>query len=142
MSGLSLAVVSGVAVFVLGQALLRFVLEPIQRQREVIGEIAGVLVMYANVRDAWRHKTQEEVRLAQHTPPDEAHRHLRQLASDLRATLYTVPGYSIWRVLRVVPHQDDVLRASSGLIGWSNCVHNGDPDPHIDAIAESLRLYR
>jgi len=47
-----LAVGVGVAIFVLGQVLLRFFLEPIQEQRRIIGEIASALVYLANIQDS------------------------------------------------------------------------------------------
>jgi hypothetical protein len=46
-----LAVGVGVAIFVLGQVLLRFFLEPMQEQRRIIGEIASALVYLANIHN-------------------------------------------------------------------------------------------
>jgi len=46
------AVGIGVAIFVLGQVLLRFLVEPIQEQRRIIGEIASALVYLANIQDS------------------------------------------------------------------------------------------
>jgi hypothetical protein len=41
----------GVIVYAGGQAAQRFVLEPVQEQRKVIGEIAFALLMHGNVND-------------------------------------------------------------------------------------------
>lgn len=42
-------VVSGTLVFVVGQIILKFIIEPIHKQKEIIGEIADALIYYANL---------------------------------------------------------------------------------------------
>jgi hypothetical protein len=111
-----LAVGVGVAIFVLGQVLLRFFLEPMQEQRRIIGEIASALVYLANIHNLDR-VTAEGYKLQYPEEPADASRTLRRLASNLRATLETVPFYNFWARLRFVRKRADVLAAMSGLVG-------------------------
>lgn len=134
--------VSGVLVFVAGQAVLRFALEPIQQQRKVIGEIAFVLLMYANVTDDRAYEQQSGHKLAEHTPVPEAMKVLRRLASELQASLYTVPAYSFWSVLGIVPDAKRVQKASSSLVGWSNSLYSGRTSEHRESVATNLSLSR
>ena len=136
--GAVLAVVGGVATFVLGQAFLRFVLEPIQEQRRIIGEIASALLYLANI--AHLDKVGAEGYVLQYPEePAEASRILRRLASKLRATLEPVPLYGCCAWLRLVRKRADVLAAMSGLVGWSNSLR-GSIEPHREKVAKALRL--
>ena len=42
-------VISGTLIFVIGQIILKFIIEPIHKQKEIIGEIADALIYYADV---------------------------------------------------------------------------------------------
>lgn len=136
MENLVSAVISGVAVFIAGQALLKFVLEPIHRQRKIIGEVAFVSLMYANVQ------THEnlEFELVELTEPNEAAKELRRLAGELKSTLWTIPFYSFWSALKLTPERENIQKASSSLVGWSNSVHGGNPRPHKEKLQEALDL--
>lgn len=61
---------------------------------------------------------------------DETHLRLRGLAARLRATLWTVPFYAFFERLGWVPAADDVMVASTELIGWSNSVGQGGADTY------------
>jgi len=71
--------------------------------------------------------------------PADASRTLRRLASNLRATLETVPCYNFWARIRCVRRRADVLAGMSGLIGWSNSLR-GSIEPHREQISKALRL--
>src|SRR5689334_16778921 len=75
----------GVIVFVAGQALQRFIVEPIMEQRKVIAEVAFVHLFYANVIENTDHPD----------TVDKASETLRTLAYRLRATLWTIPLYGV-----------------------------------------------
>ena len=107
-----------VVVFVAGQILQRFVLEPIQEQRRLIGEIAHALLFYAN-RDP------VGVELGSYAAEDlyVASRHLRDLAGRLRSSIFYIPLYdTVARLVDSVPVKEDVLEAATQLVGWSNSV--------------------
>src|SRR5215210_5586336 len=86
--GALITAVLAVLVFVAGQIVQRFVLEPIQEQKRLIGEIAHALLFYANRNAAGGEMgafTAEQIH--------EASRHLRDLAGHLRSSIFYVPFY-------------------------------------------------
>ena len=102
-----------VIAFVAGQALLRFVAEPIQEQKRLIGEIAHALLFYAN-RDP------EGVNMGTFTAEHvhEGSHHLRDLAGRLRSSLFYVLFYDTLARLGFVPTKLTSTRSSRiGLLG-------------------------
>lgn len=137
----SLTALLTVLVFVIGQLVQRFFLEPIQDQRKNIGEIAYALVFYANVSDTEDNLLRGLARLEIEEPIVVA-RTIRKLASELRASLHVILFYRFFSCLRLVPKKEVVSLASVHLVGWSNSIHRGDPDVHRDKIAELLKIRR
>lgn len=133
----SLTALFAVLVFVAGQFLQRFFLEPIQEQRKIIGEIAFSLLFHANVMDMSARENKGLVRLEE---PVEIVRSLRGLASRLRATLWTIPCYKLFSKLGIVPDEESVMVSTQSLVGWSNSIHHGDPSEHRKIVAEKLGL--
>jgi hypothetical protein len=131
--------VVAVLVFVAGQVLQRFVLEPIQEQRRLIGEVAHALLFYAN-------RGPMGVKLGTYTVEDlhEASRHLRDLAGRLRSSLFFVPYYDTMARLGWVPARGNVLEAAAALTGWSNGVlsESSDNRTRQQHIAEKLGIDR
>lgn len=110
MSEAMLAVLIGVVIFVLGQIVQKFVLEPIYEQRKIISEIARALVYYANAGGSF-HPSEDNLK---------AKNELRELASRLRASLWGIPAYFFFASLGVAITQENIMKASASLIGWSN----------------------
>lgn len=135
-----LTVISGVIVFALGQWFQRFVFEPIQAQRKVIGEIAHNLIFLGNLNNVGEHQRLGHP-LAYVVEPEEAVKTLRSLGSQIRATLWTIPCYGFFARFGLVPARSAVVKASYGLVGWSNSIYDGKTDPHRTAIADSLGLH-
>jgi len=130
----ALTVFAGFVVFVGGQIVQRFLLEPIQEQRRVIGEIAYVLLYHDNVG---RFHTEEYRGEVGYT--------LRRLAGELRRTRSTIPLYRLLEKTPFVAKTDNVIKASSALVGWSNSVIGGSEDTateHKNSIAENLSILR
>jgi len=114
-----------VVVFVAGQILQRFVLEPIQEQRRLIGEVAHALLFYANRGPAG-------VQLGTFTLEDlrETSRHLRDLAGRLRSSIFYIPLYdTVARLVDSVPMREDALEAATQLVGWSNGLYHERSGP-------------
>lgn len=131
-------VLAGVVVFVVGQAIQRFILEPIQEQRRIIGDIANALVFLANVGPLPEWAPAGDLVLpASH---EEASRTIRSLAARLRATLWTIPLYNWWAGLRLIPPRAAIDTASQQLIGWSNSLQRGQPDAARQRVAAALKL--
>lgn len=130
----ALTAVFGIFVFVAGQAIQRFMLEPIQEQRRLIGEIAYALLFYGNVNYGYRPGTV-------HTEDDfnQARIHLRKLAGQLLTTVNVIPLYRLLSVLHLVPSGSAVRSAATGMIGWSNSL-SGDTDQPRKRVANALRI--
>lgn len=103
-------------VFVIGQFVLRWLIEPLQEYRELRGEVAHALLYYANVVEGF-------------TSPEDiqgARKHLRGLASKLHKTHAKVPLYNACARWHLVPRRQDLFEASTQLTGWSNAFRPGD----------------
>lgn len=137
MNGVWTAII-GVAAFILGQAILRFVVEPIFEQRRLIGEIASAVVYLGNVGPV--SSPQLDQALYQPDEKLQASRLLRSHAAKLRASLWAIPLYGLWSVLRFVRPRGVVLKASGYLIGWSNSLHSGQPGAFRDKLSALLKL--
>jgi hypothetical protein len=125
-------VLGGVIVFVVGQFVQRFLLEPIQDQRRVTGEIAFVLLYHGNVGRFQNEAHRNEVGME-----------LRRLAGELRATRSKIPFYRLLEKTGWIPTTGSVIKASSGLVGWSNAVFGGHEDSishHKETVREQLNI--
>ncbi|PHX06127.1 hypothetical protein [Vibrio splendidus] len=105
-------VLSGVLVFVMGQLVLKLLIEPIQELRKLVSKIAYDLIKLANV-------------LANPTNPEkenftEARMVMREHSSNLHAHFYLVPFYNISCRLFGLPTEREVLNATKELIRLSN----------------------
>ena len=113
-------------VFVAGQALLRFVVEPIQEQRRLIGEVASALFIYANVIrfEEGVEQGKIEIRGASEEEFIETNKALRELAGRLRASLWSVPFYDTLAFMGRRPKKYEVLEVSNELFRWSNILYD------------------
>lgn len=110
-----LTVFSGVVTFVVGQVLLKMVLDPVHEMKKTIGQISHSLVEYANVIANPGVPTEDAMR--------EASKQLRKLSSQLHGHLYLVPVYPATARVFQLPNRNAVLSAAKALIGLSNGVH-------------------
>jgi hypothetical protein len=113
----ALTIVGGVSVYVAGQIITRFFIDPYHEYRKVVGEIGHTLVYYANVSASSRREDQEEASTA-----------LRRNAGLLRITAHAIPAYKIYAKIGLVPGWETVMAASSALIGLSNGVYEAGHD--------------
>lgn len=107
-----LTVLSGVITYILGQFVLKIILEPAQDMRRTVGEISHVLIDYAYI--IFNPGTPEEQTI------HDASGHLRSLGSKLRSHLYLVPYYKHTAKLFGLPSLEEVDIASKALVGISN----------------------
>ena len=113
-----LTIFGGVVVFVLGQIITKFFVEPIHDQFRLIGEIADSLIFYANLYMNPGSGKPEKM--------DEAAQKLRQQSSQLRARTYAIRWYELWEFVGLVLKRTDVMVASHNLMWLSQFVHQGD----------------
>lgn len=130
-----LTIISGVAVFVLGQIALKLFVDPWQRQRECVAHIAYILLYYANVYSNPGVVTKEK--------NDEASVETRRAASELVASSYRIPCYSFVSKSQMFPTLETINEVRKQLIGLSNSTHDGDPltnGARVDKIRTLLRI--
>jgi len=115
-------ILSGVIIYVLGEVVVKIVIDPVQELKRVIAEIAFKLIHYSHVfklsasDDSETAGGQKEIapeKLEQ--AADEYHR----LASLLNAAHRLVPFYSFARVVFYLPKEADILEARNALLEMS-----------------------
>jgi hypothetical protein len=118
--------------FVLTQSIWKSVIEPIQEQRRLIGEVAHALAIYAYVQDG----RLEEV--------EETRRALRSLSERLWASLLSIPFYDAFALVGLVPKATDVISVATELEVWSYTLASSSADDSFmrsrDAIAQKLGI--
>jgi hypothetical protein len=129
-----LTILGGVVVFVFGQLIAKFVIEPMHELKRVFAEIRFALIYYAQ---------------AIHTPvPGDVKRSedaavaLRRHAADLWAKVTSIPCYGCLAKLSFgfLPDFASCRRAVSQLIGLSNSVHKEDRSRNQDRVEKISRL--
>lgn len=135
-----LTVLSGVITFVVGQLVVKLILDPVHDLKKTISQISHTLVDRANVIANPDVSTKEE--------KDETSLFLRKLSANLHAHLYLVPAYvTICRIFRL-PSKEKLLSASTNLIGLSNGIYSTNRTKadewsakRIVTICDSLDIY-
>lgn len=98
-------VISGVLTYVLGQLVVKIVLDPVQDMKKTIGQIAHALIERANITSNPGVPAEDVI--------DETSKLFRQLSSQLQSHLYLVPCYKITATVFRLPELQKVLKASS-----------------------------
>ncbi len=114
----------GVIVFVVGQTLQRFILEPIAEQRKIIGEISYALIYYRNIAGGSL-DSPDEIKKVRYE--------LRSLSARLRSTLWSIPFYWTLSLVGVIPKRKSIEVSYRALIQWSNSI--GD---NVFSLAEAI----
>jgi hypothetical protein len=112
------AVVAGsfaAAVFVFGQAVQRFLFEPVAEMRKLVGQIATDLVFYRN-----RFSAPDAIPLEQWIEATDAY---RKHAAALRSLPLAIPFYDSIAKFFSLPCRQQTREASHNLIGISNMTY-------------------
>lgn len=132
-------VLSGVITFVIGQIVVKLLLDPVQDMKKTIGQISHTLVERGAVIANPGVTTKEIM--------DETSDSLRRLSSQLHAHLYLIPLYGATSKVFRLPSKDKLLVASSALIGLSNSVYRADDKVYeanakrVENVCDSLGIY-
>ena len=122
-----LTILAGAGTFVLGQIIIKLVIDPVQSFKSIIADISNILILYANVYanpkpfgDETQSKMSQEIRV---------------LSSNLQSNMYLIPKYKISARIFGLPSVENVVSASKNLI----FIHNG----HDGALTDQtiLNLY-
>lgn len=114
-------ILSGVLVFVIGQTILKLVVEPIHGLKKTFGEISHGLRV--NAPFIYRPNDLPE-ELAKSVQSD-----LLSLSGRLSSALMLVPAYSFWGCVFRLPTKSQVNKASGTLITMSNLINSGGNVP-------------
>jgi hypothetical protein len=141
-----LTILSGVLVFVLGQILLIFVVQPINRQIEAISEVADFLIFYAN---KYTNPGREGLGLSMDDKKEEALKEVsnkaRALASKLIVCTQAIPFYKGLVRIKLARDLENIQKASQGLFYLSNNLFQAsdalDNYHQSQEIAEALAIY-
>jgi hypothetical protein len=124
-----LTIITGVTVFVGGQIVLKWLIEPIQELRKIIAE---VLFYLANDHNIIHNANMIDKEDALSTC-----KNLRRLGANLLSIQQLIPIYEVsYRVFHL-PKQEDIEHASKRLSLMSNSIFGKEPDIHY-----RLDLYR
>ena len=132
-------VLSGVITFVIGQLIVKLVLDPVQDMKKTIGQVSHTLVERDNVIANPGVPTKEVM--------DDTSASLRRLSSQLHAHLYLIPSYDIASKVFRLPSKKKLLVAASALIGLSNSVYRADDRVYeanakrVERVCDSLGIY-
>lgn len=131
--GATLPILLGVIAFVIGQFVLKMIIEPIVENRRVITRIITALTVYRNVQ---LHKAMYpfandlnmgEMARESKTIIDEASLTLRHLAADLRASVANVPYYNFWARCRMVQLRSNAMTIAGQIDRWAG-FHETNPE--------------
>lgn len=131
-----ITIISGVAVFVLGQIIVKLFIEPWQKQRECIARIDHHLTFYANVYS--------NPGVGNEDLNYEASKETRIIAAELVESCHRIPFYDFLSGNAIFPSKDTIRQVQGNLIGLSNSTYSGDPsvsDTRSNKIRSLLRLH-
>jgi hypothetical protein len=122
-------IVAGVTVFVLGQILLKLVIEPIQKLREAIAEVA--------FRIANDHTVIHNAETVDKAQAEAVSANFRQLGARLVSAQQLIPFYSRLHKFFSLPDQDRIGKAAQRLSQIPNHMYGDNPEKYYH-----LDLYR
>ena len=108
-----LTILAGAGTFVLGQIIIKLIIEPVQVLKGTIAEVADKLIFFANIYGNPR-SIHDEKQAAMSSE-------IRILTSKLQAGIYLIPAYNITARIFSLPKKDQVVEASEHLFS----IHNG-----------------
>jgi hypothetical protein len=130
-----------VLVFVVTQGILKLVLEPLQEQRRLVGEVAAALTVYERaftLRVEPISGTEPVPLGASREEAAEAAKALRELGGSLQAGLWAVPFYDLFALFGIVPTARAVVVATDELHMWYSQL----PNPVNEHQAQRIRECR
>lgn len=127
-----LTIISGVVVFVLGQLVVKLVIDPVADLRTTIAEISHALVFHAEVYSNPGITGEERERATKET--------LRRLSSDLNAAIYLIPAYAWTSRVFALPSRAEITEAAGQLIELSNSVSDSPLNHGIENFSRYQKI--
>jgi len=129
-------VFGGVLVFVTGQIVTRFILEPILEYRKVVARISEALLAHAHFFADSGPDSAKEKGLS------EAADEIRQLAVALNGKAIAIPGYRFLGWLRIIHPYQKVLEARRALWGLANTMFRPDWQRKMSLASEAAKVLK
>ena len=107
-----IVIFSGILVFVIGQIILKFIIEPIYKQKEVIGDIEKELCYY---RDICVNLKKENELMEISKKRKEIEEKFKKLGSQLISKTNSIPYYKIFAILGIVVKKQNIIEAAKEL---------------------------
>jgi|GEM_PF-5143488 len=119
----AMTVITGVTVFVIGQAVLKFIYEPYLEQQRIMLDVIHSIYAYADAHAARSDGSDVNDKMKERIL--EASYKFKSLAAQLVAANAFVKGYRIWRYFLFAPPHDDIWQIAAKLAVLSNmlCGH-------------------
>lgn len=130
----ALTVIIGVAVFVFGQIVVKFFIDPLDQLSQMKGQVLDSLVYYANVYTK-PFADDESTKFADLRK--KGYEDLRQKATLLISKATLVRLYGVASFFRIVPRKANVQKVHSKLILLSNACISRDPNINSEAAKAS-----
>lgn len=115
-------IIAGVIIYVIGEIIVKIVIDPVQELKRVIADIAFKLIHYSHVfKLAPSDKPSGEAagEIINQEKLEEAANEYRRLASMLNAGYRLVPFYPIAKLLFFLPKEADIINARNALLEMS-----------------------
>jgi hypothetical protein len=112
-------ILAGVIIYVLGEIMVKIVIDPVQELKRVIADIAFKLIHYSHVFKLSSSDDSEAATGEKEIVPEkleQAADEYRKLASMLNAAYRLVPSYPFARVVFFLPREADIIDARNDLI--------------------------
>jgi hypothetical protein len=134
-----ITVFSGTLVYVLGQIILKFFIEPVHELKKTIGVISHSLIERARII------YNPGLELNDEESKTRTSQELRNLAARLQSHLYLIPCYSMTACIFRLPRPSDILATSDNLIGLANSLIQPEPvmvnTQRVKTICTSLGIF-
>ena len=131
----TLTILGGLTLLVIGQIVIRSVIDPIFDIRKLRGKISNALIFYEDsYMTPIKHRTPESV---------EARNAFKSLGAQLEVNSHALPFYRFFAFIRAVPNMDSIIKAGSNLWSLSNSLDSGNVENskrNRQAIIEALNL--
>ena len=107
-------ILAGVIIYVLGEIIVKIVIDPVQELKRVIAEIAFKLIHYSHIfklASSEERSGEAAEQAIDQEKLEQAADEYRKLASMLNAGYHLVPFYAIARLLFFLPRETDIIEA-------------------------------
>jgi len=126
---IAMTAATGVAVFVLGQIIQKLLIEPIQKQKEAIGEVLYVIDYYISLNMGLDHETRVEAR-----------KWITRATSNLYRSTETIPAYGLVSFFRLAAKRSVINAIKHDVVSLTDDVNYETLERAHDRIRTPLKI--